>query len=70
MVLGRNTKRLKKKLKETAIKLRLIRLDETINRATEDLYTLTNVTPYESVQKVIEQKQQLRIELQELNKEV
>lgn len=55
--------------KETAIKKRLAMLDENINRPTEDLYELTNTTPYETVQKVIEEKKGLRSELQELNKE-
>lgn len=52
--------------KETAIKIRLARLDETINRPTEDLYELTNTTPYEAVQKVIKEKKELRGELQKI----
>lgn len=59
-----------KKEREMSIKIRLARLDETINRPTEDLYELTNTTPYETVKKVIEEKKELRSELQELNKEV
>lgn len=50
------------------IKSELSNLDNTINRATEDLYTLTNTTPYQSTQEVIERKEELRAELQNLNK--
>ena len=53
--------------REKAIKIRLATLDETINRPTEDLYELTNTTPYETVQKVIEEKKELREELQKIN---
>ena len=49
------------------IKLELIALDATINRATEDLYTLTNTTPYENTQDVINRKIELRKELKSLN---
>ena len=48
------------------IKMKLNDLDETINRATEDLYELTNIIPYETVQKVIEEKKELREELQKI----
>lgn len=50
------------------IKAELDTLDATINRATEDLYVLTNTTPYQSTQEVIERKEELRAELQNLNK--
>ena len=43
-------------------------LDTTINRATEDLYVLTNTTPYTTIQEVIAKKEELRKELQELTK--
>ena len=41
-------------------------LDTTINRATEDLYTLTNTTPYQKTAEVIARKEELRQELKEL----
>lgn len=43
-------------------------LDTTINRATEDLYILTQTTPYTTIQEVITKKEELRKELQELTK--
>ena len=49
------------------IKQELTELDSTINRATEDLYELTNTTPYASTQKVINHKKELREELKTLN---
>lgn len=52
--------------KETEIKQELAELDITINRATEDLYNLTNTTPYESTQNVINRKIELRNELKTL----
>lgn len=55
-----------KKERETAIKIRLARLDETINRPTEDLYVLTNTTPYQKTAEVIARKEELRQELKEL----
>lgn len=48
------------------IKIELEELDKTINRATEDLYTLTNSTPYASVAEVISRKNELRQELKEV----
>ena len=48
------------------IKNELIELDTTINRATEDLYTLTNTTPYQKTAEVIQRKEELRQELKEL----
>lgn len=48
------------------IKAELEELDKTINRATEDLYTLTNSTPYASVAEVISRKNELRQELKEV----
>lgn len=50
------------------IKTELNNLDTTINRATEDLYALTNTTPYKSTQEVIAKKEELRKELQNLTK--
>lgn len=50
------------------IKNELNSLDTTINRATEDLYNLTNTTPYDTVEQVILRKEELRKELQELTK--
>lgn len=50
------------------IKAELNSLDTTINRATEDLYVLTNTTPYTTIQEVIAKKEELRKELQELTK--
>ena len=48
------------------IKNELSELDNTINRATEDLYTLTNTTPYQKTADVIARKEELRQELKEL----
>ena len=48
------------------IKTELTELDTTINRATEDLYTLTNTTPYQKTADVIARKEELRQELKEL----
>ena len=48
------------------IKQELVKLDSTINRATEDLYELTDTTPYTTIQDVINQKETLREELREL----
>lgn len=45
----------------------LSNLDTVINRATEDLYTATNTTPYANVQEVINRKNELRTELAALN---
>lgn len=45
------------------IRTELNNLDTIINRATEDLYTLTEITPYESIQDVINRKIELRNEL-------
>lgn len=42
-------------------------LDTVINRATEDLYALTNTTPYKSTQEVITRKEELRKELKTLS---
>lgn len=56
-----------KMTKEEKIKEELEKLDQTINRATEDLYTLTNTTPYKSTQEVIKRKIELRKELKTLN---
>lgn len=50
------------------IKAELEQLDVTINRATEDLYNLTNTTPYKSTKEVIDKKEALRAELKELNR--
>ena len=55
-----------KEEREKAIKEELNELDNTINRATEDLYVLTETTPYETIQKVINRKIELREELQTL----
>lgn len=52
--------------REEEIKAELQNLDSTINRATEDLYVLTNTTPYEKTAEVIQQKEELRQELQTL----
>ena len=48
------------------IKIELEELDKTINRATEDLYFLTNTTPYAKVQETIDRKIELRKDLQNL----
>lgn len=49
------------------IKVELTNLDNTINRATEDLYVLTDTTPYKSTQEVITRKEELRKELKTLS---
>ena len=54
------------KQKQIEIKEELEQLDKTINRATEDLYTLTNSTPYASIAEVISRKNELRQELKEV----
>lgn len=54
------------KMRADEIKLELNELDKTINRATEDLYTLTSSTPYTSVAEVIRRKNELRQELKEV----
>lgn len=48
------------------IKEELNELDKIINRATEDLYSLTEVTPYQTVQETIDRKNELRQELKNL----
>lgn len=48
------------------IKEELNELDKVINRATEDLYSLTEVTPYQTVQETIDRKNELRQELKNL----
>ena len=45
------------------IKAELTELDSTINRATEDLYVLTNTIPYQTIQATINKKTELRQEL-------
>lgn len=55
-----------KEIKINSIIEELNELDKTINRATEDLYTLTNLTPYASVAEVISRKNELRQELKEV----
>lgn len=54
--------------RELEIRAELEALDNTINRATEDLYTLTELTPYKSTQDVINRKIELRDELKILQK--
>ena len=49
------------------IKTELQELDKTINRATEDLYSLMEVTPYQTVQETIDRKNELRQELKQIN---
>lgn len=57
------------KEKEEKIKEELEELDKTINRATEDLYELTDTKPYKSTEEVIERKKELRQQLKNINKE-
>lgn len=52
---------------EEIIKEELMELDKTINRATEDLYELTNTEPYKSTGEVIERKKELRQQLKNIN---
>lgn len=55
-----------KKIEE--IKSELNGLDTTINRATEDLYILTDLRAYDTIEAVITRKEELRKELQNLTK--
>ena len=55
-----------KKEREEEIKAELAELDKTINRATEDLYVLTNLTAYKSIAEVINRKNELRKELSQI----
>jgi hypothetical protein len=50
------------------IKAELNELDKTINRATEDLYILTDLRAYDSIEAVITRKEELRAELKTLTK--
>lgn len=50
------------------IKAELTQLDTTINRATEDLYILTDLRAYDTIEAVITRKEELRKELQNLTK--
>ena len=50
------------------IKAELNSLDTTINRATEDLYILTDLRAYDSIEDVITRKEELRKELKKLTK--
>lgn len=57
-----------KDIKINSIKAELIQLDTTINRATEDLYTLTDLKAYDTIEAVITRKEELREELKNLTK--
>lgn len=50
------------------IKAELNSLDSTINRATEDLYILTDLRAYDTIEAVIIRKEELRNELKKLTK--
>ena len=50
------------------IKNELNSLDTTINRATEDLYILTDLRAYDTIEQVILRKEELRKELKKLTK--
>lgn len=50
------------------IKTELNELDKTINRATEDLYILTDLRAYDTIEDVITRKEELRKELKNLTK--
>ena len=63
------TEKGKPRTEEEKIKEELEELDQTINRATEDLYELTGTTPYRSTGEVIERKKELRQQLKNINKE-
>ena len=56
-----------RKTEEEKIKEELKELDKTINRATEDLYELTDTKPYKSTEEVIERKKELRQQLKNIN---
>lgn len=63
------TEKGKPRTEEEKIKEELEELDQTINRATEDLYELTGTTPYRSTGEVIERKKELRQQLKNINEE-
>lgn len=48
------------------IKEELEELDKVINRATEDLYSLTGAKPYKTTQETIDRKNELRQELKNI----
>ena len=50
------------------IKSELNSLDTTINRATEDLYILTDLRAYDTIEEVITRKEELRKELKNLTR--
>lgn len=50
------------------IKAELNSLDSTINRATEDLYILTDLRAYDTIEEVITRKEELRKELKNLTR--
>ena len=50
------------------IKTELNNLDNTINRATEDLYILTDLRAYDTIEAVITRKEELRKELKNLTR--
>lgn len=58
-----------RKTPEEKIKEELEELDKIINRATEDLYELTDTKPYKSTEEVIERKKELRQQLKNINEE-
>ena len=58
-----------RKTPEERIKEELEELDKTINRATEDLYELTDTKPYKSTEEVIERKKELRQQLKNIKEE-
>lgn len=58
-----------RKTEEEKIKEELEELDKTINRATEDLYELTDTKPYKSTEEVIERKKELRQQLKNIKEE-
>ena len=49
------------------IEQELEELDKIINRATEDLYSLTGAKPYETIQETIARKKELREEKPKIN---
>lgn len=55
-----------KRERKIEIKLELEVLDKDINRATEDLYMLAKIIPYEKTREIIQKKKELREELKSL----
>lgn len=54
------------KIRKQNIMRELEELDQVVNRATEDLYAATSTQPYSTIEKIIQRKTELRVELANL----